>query len=526
MRHQNATAPDNRTIELLRHLQPYPERPLTKGAFPMHRQPYPEHPLTKVDDAGSSVQNCPASAADFIGELPTSDTLPDWHPCWNEDSASYASYPGTSSDCHPAWYEDSVSEYRGAYPGGGCTLNKYDYSGSQALADSRYLLECSAVMSASRNAEEECSRSNFNAFSKNQLVHGIGPASSGDQASSSEASRTVCHEAPRSVESLLENSMSEFVRQGVMESIREAAHVQQAWRPERFRFVRTLEQAARNQGVVELVELMDGGGFVAVKRMPVSWTGRGPCEFQRDHKGETENPWTDVGVVMYLNKIFYPYVCKLHGTFYDSSETRIAYSFATHGDLFSWVSSSSFPEQGVERERLLRPIVREILHAVSTLHALTIAHCDISLENILLTSDPVDGALKIKLIDFGMAAVGKDVLVGERGKAIYHAPEMHLGGLCSPFPYDVFALGLVIFLVATTEYPWVSTRPPGCKKFKYALKYGFLGLLEKLKVRSSKTPLIEVVSHSLTDLLEMLLAFDPARRCTLRSMPEAEWLNG
>jgi serine/threonine protein kinase len=271
--------------------------------------------------------------------------------------------------------------------------------------------------------------------------------------------------------------MSEFVRHGVMESIRQASLMQQAWRPECFRFVRTLEQAARNQGVVELMEQTNGGGFVAVKRMPVSWTARGPCEFQRDHQGETENPWTDAGVVMYLNQIFYPYVCKLHGTFHDSSETRFAYSFATHGDLFSWVSSSNFPEQGVERERLLRPIVREILHAVSALHGLAIAHCDISLENILLTSDPLDGTLKIKLIDFGMAAVGKDVLVGERGKAIYHAPEMHLGALCSPFPYDVFALGLVIFLVATTEYPWVSTRPPGCKKFKYALKYGFLGLL-------------------------------------------------
>eukprot|EP00930_Biecheleria_cincta_P050464 TRINITY_DN35636_c0_g1_i1.p1 TRINITY_DN35636_c0_g1~~TRINITY_DN35636_c0_g1_i1.p1 ORF type:complete len:519 (-),score=50.73 TRINITY_DN35636_c0_g1_i1:162-1670(-) len=491
---ENATVPCSRMSGLLGNLQPYPERM-----------------LTKVDDALSSVRDCTASAADITGKASTADTLPDWQtlPCCR------------LSAC---WNEDGVPEFAKG-PAGGCKPNGYDLASVSLMVATLPGLHTWRMVAPSDDTAycspyscrgEECRRCDSPVL-KDYPVHVIGSASTDDSPCSGEAYRTE--------ESLSEQSVEHSVTQGVMESIREDAQMQ-AWRPEQYTFIRTLEQAARNEGVVELMEETTGKGFVAVKRMPLSWTARGHDEFLREHQGETENPWVDVGMVKYLNQIGYPYVCKLLGTFQDGSETRIAYSFANRGDLFSWVSSSSLPEQGIERERLLRPIVKEVLVAVSSLHRLDIAHCDISLENILLTSDPSDRALQVKLIDFSMATVGSDVLVGKRGKTMYHAPEVHLDVLCSPFPYDVFALGLVILLVATEEYPWVSTRSPGCKKFQYAQKYGLFELLKKLKLRSSRKPVFDVMSHSLTELVGMMLAFDPACRCTLRSLPEAEWLNG
>lgn len=309
--------------------------------------------------------------------------------------------------------------------------------------------------------------------------------------------------------------------------VHEAAQTQ-AWSPHDFRFVKTLEKAGRNRGVVELVEQNNGGRFVAVKRMPVSWTKRGHDEFIREHPTETEKPWVDVGVVKYLNQICYPYVCELLGTFQDASDTRFAYSFATHGDLFSWVSKSHLPERGVERERELQPLIKEIVTAVHSLHELEIAHCDLSLENIMLTSsDATDGRqVKVQIIDFGMASTGRHALVGKCGKAAYNAPEMHLCSLCSPFPYDAFALGMVILLVLTEEFPWVCTWPDGCKKFEYARQHGLRGLLKKVRVRTTKRPVIGLMSQSFTELVEMLLQFDPASRCTLRSVFQAQWLNG
>lgn len=300
----------------------------------------------------------------------------------------------------------------------------------------------------------------------------------------------------------------------IKKSIREAGHGE-SWRPGDFSFVKILERAPRNKGVVELMEL-SGGGQVAVKRIPISVTSRGYDMFLQDHAGETENPWVDVGVVKYLNQMGYPYVCKLFGVFLDSSETCIVSSFATEGDLFNWQSQSVLPKPGIEREVAMRPIVKQVTLAVSALHDFGIAHCDLSLENILLTREDNTRELAVKLIDFSMAVVGKQSLAGPCGKASYQAPEMHLGSPCNPFMYDLFSLGVAMFVMAARAYPWMSTMPGGCKKFVYARTHGFRAHLKKLKQ--------DAFSSTLTELLETVLAFEPAQRGDLPQLCNSDWL--
>eukprot|EP00440_Ansanella_granifera_P009338 gb/GFBE01010120.1/.p1 GENE.gb/GFBE01010120.1/~~gb/GFBE01010120.1/.p1 ORF type:complete len:407 (+),score=85.13 gb/GFBE01010120.1/:1-1221(+) len=302
-------------------------------------------------------------------------------------------------------------------------------------------------------------------------------------------------------------------------SIQDASSVQ-VWHDESFEVVKTLQNAARNKGRVELMKAIDSGEFVAVKRMPITWTGKGHQQFLDEHPAEQEMPWVDVGVVQYLASKDFPYICNPLGVFQSTSETFVVSALATEGDLFGWCQEGILP--GAEREDMIRPLARQVFSAVRGLHMLGIAHCDISLENVLLTKGE-DGELHMKLIDFGMAAIGPNFLNGARGKPSYQAPEMHCDADYDPYRADSFSLGVVLFCMAAMDYPWMSTRPNCCKAFGFVLSKGFCAYLAKRKARNSSARLSEVFSPPLMELLQELLSTDPDSRAVLKDR-SFEWL--
>lgn len=284
------------------------------------------------------------------------------------------------------------------------------------------------------------------------------------------------------------------------------------WKPKSFELVQTLQRAARNQGHVELMKSLDSGDFVAVKRMPISWTANGHKEFLRDHHNETEMPWMDIGLVSFLHSKGVDWICEPLGVFQDQRETFVVSALANKGDLFDW--SQTGPAPGLEREHFSLPIVSQIFAAIQYLHSMSIAHCDISLENILLAQNE-EGPLQVKVIDFGMAVVGTNELVGPRGKPSYQAPEMHTpGGKFDPFLADSFALGVVVFGIVAQDYPWMSTRPRACKFFEFMRTYGprdYL-MMRKSRRNAERPSLGDLCSEALLELLEALLAVNPSNR--------------
>src|SRR5690606_3575424 len=88
---------------------------------------------------------------------------------------------------------------------------------------------------------------------------------------------------------------------------------------------------------------------------------------------------------------------------------------------------------------------------------LGLVHCDVSPQNVMLTSSGV-----VKLIDFGIAratnraAPPDDGLV--RGKLSFMAPEQILTGVVDART-DVFSLGLVLYLLTTGKHPFAAANP-------------------------------------------------------------------
>eukprot|EP00929_Paragymnodinium_shiwhaense_P075394 TRINITY_DN38543_c0_g1_i1.p1 TRINITY_DN38543_c0_g1~~TRINITY_DN38543_c0_g1_i1.p1 ORF type:complete len:453 (-),score=110.35 TRINITY_DN38543_c0_g1_i1:167-1525(-) len=301
----------------------------------------------------------------------------------------------------------------------------------------------------------------------------------------------------------------------------------QKWSPEKFKFIKPLQDAVRNKGRVELMESLEHGCMVAVKRMPNSWVTCGPAEFHKERPHETERPWVDIGMVRYLYEQGCDMVPTPFGVFTDAENTYVVSAFATEGDLFTF-HDDVLP--GPDREKLMRPVVAQLFSAVRCLHELDIAHCDISLENVLLTRQ--GDAQKVMLVDFGMSCFTPCWKVqGLRGKRSYQAPEMHL---CEPGEgydgrlADVFSVGVSIYLLAVQEYPWFATKPGGCKVFSYVKEKGLRQMMKRKRLHMNGTHVISVMSEPLIELVEAALALKPEDRGSFLGTPalqDARWLH-
>jgi len=284
----------------------------------------------------------------------------------------------------------------------------------------------------------------------------------------------------------------------------------QPWCPERFRCATKLQDAVRNRG--QVLQMYDTllGASVAVKIMPSDWVCASPEAFLNRHPKEIEQPWMDIKCTSYLNQIGYPWACRLHGVYEDRQYTTVVTELASEGDLLGWCSRPYIPAPGAARESFLKPFVKQLVQAVSQLHELSIVHRDLSLENVLLTQD-----MQIKLIDFGMATMGRSVCLANCGKRSYQAPEAHAHTLCDGFLSDAFAVGVIVYTMLVEDYPWDSTRPNACKCFEHVREVGLRAHLKMRRLGQRKSSVFKCLSEEAVQLLEGLLAIDPAQRLSL-----------
>lgn len=325
----------------------------------------------------------------------------------------------------------------------------------------------------------------------------------------------------------------------------------EVWDWQRFRLRAILRQAARNNVQVELAEDLIHGRLVAVKAMPTSWVCESPAAFKAAHPEEIELPWCDIAATFHLSCIArLSCVCTFVGIFQrntvvvappdaamgstgesprsaagaptEKDEKCLVLSYCAGGDLFSWLERSLAAGcNGTCRETPARPLLHRLLQAVSDVHAQGVAHGDLSLENVLLFNDQ-DTA--VCLIDFG-ASTGSRAS-GVRGKPSYQAPEMHTGLEYDAFLADAFSLGVLVFSLVVGDYPWLSTKPHRCSKYKFFTQKGLVSYLSRRKVRNSGGEIITLaalLSPEITAILEGLLCVDPLHRLSVGAALQSPW---
>lgn len=156
----------------------------------------------------------------------------------------------------------------------------------------------------------------------------------------------------------------------------------------------------------------------------------------------------------------------------------------------------------------------QVLLALEFLHNLGYAHRDLSLENVLLTENG-----DCKLCDFGLATSIHQMDDRIMGKERYMAPEVaeHVGKFYSPRETDIWALGIMLFVLLTGQFPFQVANPTICPTFRYFVKNGLEATLCKLQ--------ITIVPPNAIDLLDKMLKIQPFKRITLQEIQKHPLLN-
>jgi len=142
----------------------------------------------------------------------------------------------------------------------------------------------------------------------------------------------------------------------------------------------------------------------------------------------------------------------------DKEDLRyIVNEYIEEGDLFEYV----LKHHDQLTERPCKRFFAQIVKAVHFLHKNGVIHHDIKLENVGLRKG---GSLV--LMDFGYCCEYSNEMLLSRfcGTLCYCAPELLLGKPYSATPVDVWALGVVLYVLLCKRFPFDSENPDALYK--------------------------------------------------------------
>jgi serine/threonine protein kinase len=184
----------------------------------------------------------------------------------------------------------------------------------------------------------------------------------------------------------------------------------------------------------------------------------------------------------------------------------------TGGELFDYIAVS-----GRFSDKLARYYFKQFIEALEYMHSKGFVHRDIKTENILLDSN-----YKLKLADFGFSAPmegrdGSGVLKTAKGTEGYMAPEILAGLPYSGEKADLFAAGVLLFIMIAQHPPFRKASPrDGFYKLFCQHNDLFWNKMASGKPANTFTP-------ELKELLTELMASDPEKRPSIPDIKNSKW---
>jgi serine/threonine protein kinase len=207
------------------------------------------------------------------------------------------------------------------------------------------------------------------------------------------------------------------------------------------------------------------------------------------------------------------YVVGLVEAWADAQWHYLATEFVAGGDLFD-----ALERHGAFARDEARRLFAQVALAVDFVHCCGLHHLDLSLENVLLTPEGV-----ARLSDFGAALPApKDgaphrLRDDERpGKVLYMSPEVAAGRDFDGRAQDAFALGVLLYELLTSSQPFLQADLADVR-FRLIQEGKLARVLERQGLD---------LQPDAVELLEGLLAADPARRLSVEDALAHRWLVG
>jgi len=230
--------------------------------------------------------------------------------------------------------------------------------------------------------------------------------------------------------------------------------------------------------------------------------------------------------VMLMKMMVHPYVIAVRGEVEQEASTYIFMELANKGELFGRVISS-----GSLKEEEARPYFIQLMEALKYMHVKGIAHRDLKLENVLISSNE-KGEDVCKVCDFGLAyryevdGNGK-VLKGRPltetcGSKSYAAPEVLEGKGYDGFDADVWSCGICLFAMLAGFFPLDEATGADWRfeRVKLATQNGMSAARTIFSFYERPCQL----SRPVVDMIDGMLSVNPNRRLKVDDVLQSMWV--
>ena len=207
---------------------------------------------------------------------------------------------------------------------------------------------------------------------------------------------------------------------------------------------------------------------------------------------------------------------KIYDSIDSGSKVSIIVEYINGNNLFQYIRK--LPGSRIIDENEVKKIFIKIVKSVEYMHSMNVIHRDLKLENILVDRQ----SHETKLIDFGFSTKVKsheDRIPYVCGTPIYMSPEMaqkkeHLGA-----PADIWALGVVLYILLTGKMPFFGAFEDDLFRKIISGKYKWPDFLTDKNGKTVES------SNGAKALVKKILVVDESQRPTASQILQDSWLN-
>lgn len=159
-----------------------------------------------------------------------------------------------------------------------------------------------------------------------------------------------------------------------------------------------------------------------------------------------------------LKKLYHPNIVRLIDFLWDKENIYLVLEYCNAGDLSQFLKKRK-QQQFSLPEPVTRKFLQQLASAMKYLRQKQVSHMDLKPQNILLSIQPVDQSITLKLGDFGFATRLRygDKLKSLRGSPLYMAPEI-LREESYDARVDLWSIGVILYECLYGKAPFAGVN--------------------------------------------------------------------